>query len=150
MFYLDFSALQLGVFQLMLSSALFTLIWLVQLILYPTLSLLPESILKPVHQLHMNRISLLVIPLMSCEIMLIAYRWITHLGSDAFFMIQSALIGMVWISTFLIQVPLHNRIESQLSLKSDCQKLVHTNWLRTILWSLSLLVGVVHLWFIAS
>lgn len=150
MFDLDFSALQLGIFQVMLSSALFSLIWLVQLILYPTLSLLPESILKHVHQLHMNRISLLVIPLMSCEIILIAYRWITHLGSDAFFIMQSALIGMVWISTFLIQVPLHNRIESQLSLKSDCQKLTNSNWLRTILWSLSLFVGIIHLWFIAS
>ena len=48
------------------------------------------------------------------------------------------LIG-IWLSTFLLQVPAHEK----LILKKDNQiiaRLVKTNWIRTILWSLKLLV----------
>ena len=44
------------------------------------------------------------------------------------------MVVLIWCSTFLIQVPLHN----SLSKEKDIEKLlrlVHTNWIRTILWT---------------
>jgi hypothetical protein len=45
----------------------------------------------------------------------------------------------IWLSTFALQVPAHEK----LILKKDdqqIQKLVKTNWIRTILWSLKLVI----------
>jgi len=44
------------------------------------------------------------------------------------------LVLLIWLSTFLIQVPIHN----QLGIGKDSfliKRLVQTNWIRTILWT---------------
>jgi hypothetical protein len=51
------------------------------------------------------------------------------------------LVGIVWASTFLIQVPLHNRLGSGFN-HEVIQLLVNTNWIRTIGWSLRAILVV--------
>ncbi len=45
------------------------------------------------------------------------------------------LLAVIWLSTALIQVPCHTRLSSEFDLTTH-QRLVRTNWLRTIAWSL--------------
>ena len=47
-------------------------------------------------------------------------------------------IILIWISTFLIQIPLHLKIIEK-SNKSYIYALIKTNWVRTILWTLRVL-----------
>lgn len=72
-------------------------------------------------------------PLMLAELFisfLLAYK-------SGFAPLESVALAMVigvWLSTFLIQIPLHD----QLSDENDpivVSKLVKTNWIRTVLWS---------------
>lgn len=41
---------------------------------------------------------------------------------------------LIWLSTFLIQVPCHNRLLSGFN-ETDYRMLVNSNWIRTILWT---------------
>lgn len=107
------------------------LIWVIQLLHYPSFHYV-DTAFADFHQFHSTRISLIVIPLMILE-----------LGSGIFLAIHNPQkyglnllgIGLIWLSTFLLSVPLHN----QLALVRDSaviSQLVLTNWPRTLLWSL--------------
>jgi hypothetical protein len=43
----------------------------------------------------------------------------------------------LWLSTFLIQVPLHETLSSEWS-EETIRELIHSNWIRTTLWTLRL------------
>ena len=118
------------------------LIWVIQLVHYPSFRFVDESRFADFHRFHTFSISLIVIPLMLTELATGSCRLLicmdpsfsdplTVWGERAAF---AALLG-VWVSTFLIQVPLHER----LALSRDPQlieALVQSNWIRTGLWSL--------------
>lgn len=53
-------------------------------------------------------------------------RWAAALGI-------TMLVG-IWLSTALLQVPLHHRLRSGFD-QTAYQQLVTTNWIRTILWT---------------
>jgi hypothetical protein len=44
------------------------------------------------------------------------------------------MVAVIWISTLLVQSPLHGRLQEHLDPKWVA-RLVTTNWLRTVLWS---------------
>ena len=50
----------------------------------------------------------------------------------------AGLLGL-WGSTFFIQVPLHNALSQAFDPKNHA-RLVQTNWIRTIIWSLRALL----------
>ena len=47
----------------------------------------------------------------------------------------AALTGAIWLSTALLQVPLHNRLQARHSVV-DARRLVATNWVRTLAWTI--------------
>jgi hypothetical protein len=57
------------------------------------------------------------------------------------------LVIIIWLSTFALQVPIHNNLKAG---KDDkrIQRLVATNWIRTAAWSLK--TGVVSIEVISS
>ena len=48
--------------------------------------------------------------------------------------IGACLLGAVWASTFMVQVPLHNRLSNEYSDRVHAS-LVRSNWLRTAAWT---------------
>jgi hypothetical protein len=44
------------------------------------------------------------------------------------------LLAMVWASTAAVQVPLHGRLSLGLD-RAACRRLVITNWIRTLAWT---------------
>ena len=53
-----------------------------------------------------------------------------------FHILKLSLIVVVWVLTFSIFVPLHNKIEKTDDYKLITEQLVRKNWLRTIGWTL--------------
>ncbi|MEM9735245.1 MAG: hypothetical protein AAF908_01395, partial [Pseudomonadota bacterium] len=47
---------------------------------------------------------------------------------------RAVLLGLVWASTFFVQVPLHGKLERGHD-ATLVRRLVMTNWLRTFLWT---------------
>ena len=84
---------------------------------------------------------MVVLPLMICEI-IITTAWF-FLQTGLFYpIVAGGLVLVVWCSTFTLQVPIHKRLQAGKD-KSKIKRLVSTNWIRTIAWSLKAVVVVV-------
>lgn len=122
------------VVQTLTTFALFGLIWMIQLVHYPTFRFVPEERFSEFHHAHTRGISVIVIPLMLSE--LGAAIWLAAVEPTRG-VNQSILLGLtlvVWVSTFGLQVPCHNRLGKGKN-QGLIEKLIATNWLRTLAWS---------------
>jgi uncharacterized membrane protein len=113
------------------------LIWIVQVVHYPLLSMVGRAGYRDYQLAHQKRISVVVLPVMLGELALSAWialsppagleRWAGWAGAG--------LLLIVWLSTFVLQVPQHRRLEDGFDARAHAL-LVGTNWIRTVAWSL--------------
>lgn len=121
-------------------SGLFVLIWLVQLIIYPSFLHIRDSAFQVWHHQYTGLIAIFVLPLMLGQTALYTLSTLTQ---TRWHDVSGLLcIAAVWMSTFLLSVPCHRRLHTQGYCRTTILKLVHTNWLRTALWSLVLIVDL--------
>ena len=112
------------------------LIWMVQVVHYNLFDRVGESAFVQYESDHTRLITPIVVPPMMLE--LVTAAWLlssSPAGLPRWAVIAAfAFVILIWLSTFLIQVPLHSRLVNGFS-PEDCRKLVDTNWIRTVLWS---------------
>lgn len=111
------------------------LIWLVQLVHYPTFTYVPEKDFISFSHFHSKTITYIVLPVMMIELATSGYLyWLNDSLSYLTLLILN--IGL-FASTFFLSVPYHNALATG---KSDelIKKLVVTNWPRTLMWSFRL------------
>jgi hypothetical protein len=124
----------LYIFNIAISWGLLLLIWLVQIIIYPGLSRIPPKGFVNYHRWYMIRISTIVLPLMICEL-IITIGWLMLENYSFYSLVSAFLVVIIWLSTFVLQVPIHKHL--QLGKDHACiRRLVATNWIRTIAWSM--------------
>ena len=114
-----------------ISSFMLGLILVTQIVSYPLFLKVEVDNFSIFHDDYVSRISFIAVPVMLGELFistLVYYYFNTFLG----FMILLSII-LIFISTFIIQVPLHNKLKLANNRK-DIIKLVNTNWIRTFLW----------------
>ena len=129
------------IFNVAVSCGLLILIWLVQIIIYPGLTRIPFNDFVNYHAWYVTRITIVVLPLMIFEIF-IAIAWF-FLQDNLFYpSVAFGLVILVWCSTFTFQVPIHKSLQAGKD-KSEIRRLVATNWVRTIAWSLKAIAVVV-------
>ncbi|RME97541.1 MAG: hypothetical protein D6772_10295 [Bacteroidetes bacterium] len=123
------------VFELVVTAALFGLIWTVQLVHYPGFHFVAKDHFREFHRMHTRQITWVVLPLMVSELGLSAYRCCLDPAWPQ--LLPLVLVVALWASTFFWQVPLHSRLANGKN-TSIIQRLVDSNWLRTVLWTLRL------------
>ena len=131
----------MGVFnvgQIMVDSGLFILIWLVQLIIYPSMKYTEEKAFVAWHARYTALISIIVCPLMLLQA---GMEIMTGIVWDPRWM-RILLIVFVWISTFFMSVPCHSRLHANGKDMKIIERLITTNWPRTALWTLLFLETV--------
>ena len=133
--------LYMNIFNLALSWGLCILIWLVQTIIYPGLIRIPSEDFVSYHSWYVVRITAIVFPLMIGEA-IVTIVWIVIDDASIVSIIAACFVVIIWLSTFVLQVPIHKRLQSG---KDDIliRRLVGTNWIRTIVWSLRAVVVTV-------
>jgi hypothetical protein len=121
--------------KLVSDSGLLVLIWLVQLVIYPSFKYYKLQDLKRWHLVYSGKITLVVLPLMLSQLLLCC--WLVYASDwDMMYVINSFLVVLTWISTFIIFVPLHQNIDNKTeNCTSDVMKLIKYNWIRTFLWT---------------
>lgn len=122
---------------LIVTSIMTGIIWLVQLVVYPAFREVSQESHSSYHQRHVAHIGPLVAPLMVIEFILAAL-W-TWESPEKLQIIHLCCAIFLWLSTFLIQVPLHQKLSLRFDL-SEIDALVRTNWIRTILWTIKLII----------
>lgn len=120
-----------------LSSIMMTgLIWFVQIVHYPLFAKVPINLLAEYEKAHSHRTGVVVVPLMLIELLttaLLCFPIFNRAGS-ILPVIGAVILAGVWISTFAMQLPLHIML-SKLGDYRTVQRLVSTNWIRTLGWS---------------
>lgn len=126
--------------KLLADFGLVILIWMTQLIVYPSFTYMNSSDLLQWHPKYTQMITLIVMPLMLIQLATTAYQTYSQFnGSNS---IQLVLVLIIWLSTFFQAVPLHNKIAAGLDLATVSYQLVRVNWLRTILWSVLFIISI--------
>ena len=113
-------------------------IWTIQIVHYPSFHYIDKLSFTNFHNFHERRISIVVIPLMLIELITSVALYIYNLSS-IFFSLNLLIVVLIWCSTFFVQVPIHS-VLSQKKDKNLIEKLVNTNWTRTFLWSMRMLL----------
>ena len=119
---------------------LVVLIWLVQLIIYPSLAHVGESVFAAWHTRYMTRITIIVGPLMLAQMALAAR--VSMLAPDASALLTLSGICLVWLSSLLLSIPCHRSLRQNGKDPAVIGRLVRTNWIRTVAWSGIFLLGL--------
>ncbi|KPQ18035.1 MAG: hypothetical protein HLUCCX10_05880 [Algoriphagus marincola HL-49] len=120
-------------------SGLFVLIWLVQVIIYPSFLHVDREKLNYWHQVYTRKILYFVAPLMFIQTGVIALQF---LFNPFIFLLDGLLLAMVWINTFFIAIPIHNAIDREERIDANILKLLQVNRWRAWLWTALFLLTV--------
>lgn len=112
-------------------------IWVVQLVQYPFFRYVEKAAFAKYHAAYTFWITPIVAPLMIAELLSAA---LILLYTPAYLNYKLLVGGLLlcfaaWLSTFFLQVPLHDRLSAGFSAETHAL-LVKTNWIRTAVWSL--------------
>lgn len=112
------------------------LIWFVQIVHYPLFAAVDRSVFPAYERRHASSTTWVVAPPMLLELTswghLVAWRPGELSAGSLLF--GGLLLAVIWLSTFLIQVPCHNRLTSGFDAVVH-RRLVVSNWLRTAAWT---------------
>lgn len=129
------------IIQLVSSFMMIGIVWLVQTINYPLFLNVPDAFFKDYHAAHLRRSQWIIAPLMLVEMVSAAYLLFWPIAQVNFYLyiLNFALVLLVWLETFIMQVPAHRNLQEKHSVES-IEKLINLNWIRTITWTLHGLV----------
>jgi hypothetical protein len=125
--------------QQVIDFGLVVLIWIVQIIVYPSFSYYKLEDLSKWHEKYTRNITLIVLPLMTVQLGIHLYEIISALSFLR--LVILIMILLIWINTFLYSVPLHKRISGNVDMAGACRDLSRINWYRTVLWTLVFVLG---------
>lgn len=127
--------------KLIIDFGLVILIWMTQLVVYPSFTYYEESDLMQWHQRYTVAVSIIVMPLMLGQVLVHGvnlYQSFSFIG-----ILTVSFIACAWINTFFFAVPLHNKIGSGEEVLKNAARLVQINWYRTGLWSAVFLMDLI-------
>jgi hypothetical protein len=130
------------------------LCWFVQVVHYPLFGMVGADAFPRFEDDHVRRTTRIVAPLMLTELITAALIVVLSdsPGSGVPRVLAwtgAALLALVWISTFAVQVPLHGRLRRSFDART-IRTLVLTNWPRTALWTARSAVALWMLWAVAG
>ena len=131
----------LFVIHLVSTSFMVGVIWIVQLVHYPTFLFIDEQKSYDFQKFHMSRISYIVMPAMTTELFSGIYIFIySNMAIDSnLFLLALTILIINWIITALVFVKMHNKLLINYKIEI-ISLLVKWNWLRTLLWSVRLIL----------
>jgi hypothetical protein len=137
--------MSIAIIRFLFDFGLFVLIWMIQRIIYPSFLYYKKENLMTWHKEYTSRFSTIVVPLMLGQLGISIYQVIVL--PSLYTMLSLLIIILVWISTFLQFVPIHTAISNGIITNIMLHDLVKKNWIRTILWSLLLLISGMNYFF---
>ena len=112
------------------------LIWFVQIVHYPMFRDVGEDGFRAYEEKHQRLTTWVVAPVMLVELgaSVLVFMNATSLSLGESPLWGGVLIVAIWLSTALLQVPMHGQLKAGFSERVHF-RLVATNWIRTIAWT---------------
>ena len=114
-------------------------IWVIQLVHYPSFHFINKEDYEQFQDFHMKRITYIVMPTMLIELLSGVYLILSGLGEEITFLISMVLLGLIWLQTAIFFSIIHQKLTLGYQ-KSLVDILVRINWARTIMWSGRLII----------
>ncbi len=122
---------------ILFNATLLGVILATQFVSYPMFLSVDSKSFTSYHMNYTFNISKIVLPLMVIELFFVIEMLSNNY--NVYSLISFFLIIVVWLSTFFIQVPLHNSLSEKYS-ELKIKKLILSNWIRTFSWFAKLIV----------
>ena len=130
--------MNIPLYNLILTSILVGIILITQFISYPLFKNVGLDF-SVFHKKYVNLMGFVVAPIMILELVIVSILFINDFDNTIIRAIAVSVV-LIWTSTFLIQVPIHNK----LSILKDLEKinlLIKSNIIRTFLWTIKLILS---------
>ena len=118
---------------------MFTLIWLVQLIIYPAFLHIERDVFVEWHERYTKNISFIVMPLMMAQAF--TAIWMMYRNPVLVSALELFSLLAAWITTFTLSVPCHKKLHEIGRDTATVRRLIDTNWIRTAAWTVVMLLG---------
>ena len=124
------------------TSLMVGIIWVIQVVHYPSFHFIGNSRYISFQKFHMERISYIVIPVMLVES--ISGFLLIYYELNPILLISMVLLLSIWMLTVFFFALVHQKLVSGYQV-GMVAKLVKINWVRTLLWTLRLLLLIIYL-----
>lgn len=127
-------------FHFISTSIMVGVIWIIQLVHYPTFLFIDKQKYSNFQKFHMSKVSYIVMPAMTVEFFSGTYVLFCskNLIENNLFLLAFSFLVLNWVITGLVFVKIHNSLLIEYKMQTILL-LVKLNWIRTILWSLRLI-----------
>ena len=125
------------VIHLIATSVMVGVIWVIQLVHYPSFHFIELKQYTTFQRFHMSRISYVVIPAMLTELFTLILIVISMDQIDTLVLASAILLIFIWLITAVFFSGVHQKLTLGYD-QTVVDKLVKLNWGRTLLWTLRL------------
>ena len=131
------------IIHLIATSVMVGVIWVIQLVHYPSFHFIELKQYTTFQRFHMSRISYVVIPAMLTELFTLILIVISMDQIDTLVLASAILLIFIWLMTAVFFSGVHQKLTLGYD-QTVVDKLVKLNWGRTLLWTLRLLLIYLH------
>ena len=132
------------IIHLIATSVMVGVIWIIQLVHYPSFHFIELNKYTTFQRFHMSRISYVVIPAMLTELLTLILIIISMDQVDPIILASALLLIVIWLMTAVFFSGMHQKLTLGYD-QAIVEKLVKLNWGRTLLWTLRLLLVSVYI-----
>ena len=124
---------------LIFTSIMTGVIWVIQIVHYPSFHFIEKELYTAFQKFHMNKISIIVIPIMLAELITGIMLFLDKSSKSPFLTISIIILVLIWLITGVFFTKAHNELIAGYQ-ELVVNQLVAMNWIRTLLWTLRLLL----------
>ena len=119
---------------LALASLMVGVIWVIQLVHYPSFRFTDREKYVSFQIFHMRKISFIVMPVMVLEFLSGLLLVLYHSNHESLLRISFILLLIIWLVTALFFAQVHQKLSKGYD-ETLVRNLVSLNWIRTLLWT---------------
>ena len=124
---------------LIFTSIMTGVIWVIQIVHYPSFHFIEKELYTAFQKFHMNKISIIVIPIMLAELITGMMLFLDKSSKSPFLIISFVILVLIWLITGVFFSKAHKELMTGYQ-ELVVNQLVVMNWIRTLLWTLRLLL----------
>ena len=124
---------------LIFTSIMTGVIWVIQIVHYPSFHFIEKELYTAFQKFHMNKISIIVMPIMLAELITGIMLFLDKSSKSPFLIISFVILVLIWLITGVFFSKAHNELMTGYQ-ELVVNQLVVMNWIRTLLWTLRLLL----------
>ena len=124
---------------LVLASIMVGVIWVIQLVHYPSFRFTDREKYVSFQIFHMRKISFIVMPVMVLEFLSGLLLVLYHSNYESLLRISFILLLIIWLVTALFFAQIHQKLSKGYD-ETLLRKLVSFNWIRTLLWTIRTII----------